>query len=334
MRKQGELIPLLSEEISIVDLGVDRIRKMLFPLSSYFRKSECHIILAAMWPLTSATVLAWLFSGSRGRLFLSDHNHLSISCVEALKVAPLYLKASIRATYGFATGIIAVSQGVKDDLCRSGGLRETSVRVIFNPAAKGVAVYREAAEVRNNLWGEGFSHHILSVGNLKAVKNHELLIRAFAKLAQNLNAKLIILGEGELRPGLERLVRELGLSDRVSLPGFVADPYPWFRSADVFALSSMWEGFGNVIVEALECGVPVVSTDCPSGPAEILEGSRFGRLVPVGDIVALALAIEKSLSDTHDRAALMGRAKAFSVEKISGEYLGYFGLPLCGQCHD
>ncbi|MBT6045933.1 MAG: glycosyltransferase, partial [Candidatus Scalindua sp.] len=107
------------------------------------------------------------------------------------------------------------------------------------------------------------------------------------------------------------------------LPGFVTDPYPWFRSADLFVLSSRWEGFGNVIVEALECGVPVVSTNCLSGPAEILENGRYGKLVPVQDVEALADAIVNSLAGPHDREPLIRRAQDFSVRKISDQYLAY-----------
>ena len=109
----------------------------------------------------------------------------------------------------------------------------------------------------------------------------------------------------------------------MSLPGFVTDPYPWFRSADLFVLSSQWEGFGNVIVEALECGVPVVSTDCPSGPSEILDNGIYGRLVPVGDAAMLSAAIIQSLDDKYDRELLISRAKYFSVRNVSDQYLAY-----------
>ena len=162
------------------------------------------------------------------------------------------------------------------------------------------------------------------MGTLKEQKDHRTLIRAFARLSRDFNAKLTILGEGPLRAGLESLIAELGLQSRVSMPGFVVDPYPWLRSADLFVLSSQYEGFGNVIVEALECGVPVVSTDCPSGPAEILENGRYGRLVPVDDVVALATAMSASLAELHDREKLMKRATAFSVRNISDQYLSYF----------
>jgi glycosyltransferase involved in cell wall biosynthesis len=127
-----------------------------------------------------------------------------------------------------------------------------------------------------------------------------------------------------LRTKLDDLIAELGLQSRVAMPGFTTDPYPWCRTADLFVLSSQWEGFGNVLVEALECGVPVVSTDCASGPAEILENGRYGTLVPISAPSALAKAMAASLSKLHDREALMKRASTFSVRNISNQYLEYF----------
>ena len=150
------------------------------------------------------------------------------------------------------------------------------------------------------------------------------MIEAFALLPGSLNAKLTILGEGALRPELEALVRKLGLQGRVAMPGFALDPYPWYRTADLFVLSSKWEGFGNVIVEALECGVPVVSTDCASGPAEILENGRIGRLVPIQDPAALSAGIVESLTKPVDQDLLMRRARDFSVGVIAEQYLAYF----------
>ena len=324
MQRRGELLALAAPGINIIDLGVRRIREVVSPLRNYLRRSRPDHVLAALWPLTSAAVVAWRLSGRCGDLFLSDHNQLSISCIREMGVPRLLLRTVMALTYPQARGVIAVSQGVKDDLCRLGGLSPAKVRVIYNPTATGVPAHREPAGVRSALWGPGFRHHILSVGTLKAQKDHATLLRAFAALPASLGAKLVILGEGGLRGRLEALVAELGLGGRVALPGFVADPYPWFRSADLFVLSSQWEGFGNVLVEALECGVPVVSTDCQSGPAEILEHGRHGRLVPTSDPRALARAMEVSLAQAPDRAALMARAQDFSVAKISQQYLDYF----------
>jgi glycosyltransferase involved in cell wall biosynthesis len=220
---------------------------------------------------------------------------------------------------------MAVSEGVKQDLCRLGAFADERVTVIYNPVARGLVNPAPVeTALRQKLWGPGFNHHVLAVGSFKTQKNFPLLIRAFAQLPQSLKAKLIVVGEGVLRPELEMLVLELGLQDRVALPGFALDPSCWYRSADLFVLSSSWEGFGNVIVEALECGVPAVSTDCPSGPAEILANGRYGRLVPVGDATALAAAIQASLLEAHDHEALRRRAQDFAVPKIAEQYLAYF----------
>lgn len=324
MQREGELLSLLSPAIRIVSLDAERIKWSILPLSQYLNRNQPAVVWVGMWPLTSAAVIAWLLAGRPGKIFLTDHNQLSISCIRELQISPWFLNGIMRATYPFATGITAVSKGVGEDICRLGGFDSKRVKVIYNPAATGTSVHREPLEERERLWGRGFDHHLLTVGSFKAQKNHELLIRAFAQLPASLNAKLTILGEGDLRPVLEKLIADLGLQGRVDLPGFSVDPYPWYRTADLFVLSSDWEGFGNVIVEALECGVPVVSTDCPSGPAEILENGRYGRLAPVGDVDTLATAMLASLADTHDRDALIRRAKDFSVEKIADEYLNYF----------
>lgn len=323
LRKKGALLSLLASEVTVSDLGVDRIRDAIFPLAVHLRRSRPQVVLAAMWPLTSAVVFSWLFAGRMGRLFLSDHENLSSSYIRQRRAKPSYLRNLIRFTYPLANGIIAVSRGVADDLCFLGGLTANRARIIYNPAATGVSPLRESLGVQRQLWGDGFDRHILTVGRLSLQKDHVTLIKAFAMLPKDLNAKLVILGDGPLRAELSALVAELGLQERVALPGFSTEPYPWFRSADLFVLSSRWEGFGNVIVEALECGIPVVSTNCPSGPDEILEDGLYGKLVPVQDPVALAKAMVQSFNETQDREALMRRARDFSVRKISDEYLSY-----------
>lgn len=326
LRRQGDLLELLPDRIGVVDLAADRIRNSILPFAAYLRRKRPDIIVTGMWPLTSAVVMAWLLAGKRGRLYLSDHNQLSISCVQELGISENVVGFALRWTYPLANGVVAVSEGVKSDMCRIGRLPPSMIRVIYNPAATGATPDRAPLESRERLWGTGFSKHILSAGTLKTQKDHATLIEAFALLPLSVNAKLTILGEGVLRTKLEALVSRLGLQGRVSLPGFAIDPYPWFKSADLFVLSSRWEGFGNVIVEALECGLPIVSTDCASGPAEILGNGLYGRLVPVGDPRSLAEAMEKSLAELPTRDALVRRAKDFSVERISGQYLQYMGV--------
>ena len=327
MQKKGELLPLLNSTISVVDLGVDRIKNVITPLRIYLKKSCPDIVWVGMWPLTSATVVAWLLAGRYGRLYLIEHCHLSAECARGVHRSERYLKATMRLTYPLATGVMAVSKGVKADLCVLGGFSDERVKVIYNPAATGASSERASTEGREKLWGKGFDFHILTVGSFKTEKNHECLIRAFAKLPKSLNAKLTIVGEGNLRDAMEKLITNLSLQERVSLPGFSEDVYPWYRSADLFVLSSDAEGLPTVLIEALESGVPVVSTECHGGPDEILESGRYGRLVSDGDDDALANAMASSLTQQHDRAALMKRAKDFSIERISEQYLDYFQLP-------
>ena len=323
MKREGELLSLVSPKVNIISLNVNKIRNIVIPLSKQIRHLRPDVIITAMWPLTSITFISWLISGKKSRLYLTEHTHLSIYCVEEIKVSLFIVKMLIRMTYPYATGIITVSQGVKEDLLQLGKLNDEKIKVIYNPAAIGIIPCRESIQIRNKLWGEGFRYHILAVGSLKTQKDHKTLIRAIKLLPPSFNAKLIILGEGYLRKELTVLIDKLGLNDRVSMPGFFSDPHPWFQSADLFVLSSQWEGFGNVIVEALEFGVPVVSTNCKSGPNEILENGRYGRLVPIKDPEALASAITDSLSESHDRELLKKRAQNFTVRSISDQYLTY-----------
>ena len=156
---------------------------------------------------------------------------------------------------------------------------------------------------------------------MKAQKNQALLLHAFARLLETVDTRLMLLGDGPLRGALEALARKLGLADKIIMPGFIPDPTPFYRTADLFALSSDHEGLPTVLIEALACGLPVASTDCPSGPAEILENGRWGRLTPVGDAEALANAMAQSLAAEHDREALRRRAADFSPARAADRYL-------------
>jgi glycosyltransferase involved in cell wall biosynthesis len=324
MEKKGEYLSLVDKKITITSLGVNRFHQILFPLARHFRQYRPDFILAAMWPLTSYSIISWILSGKTGKIFVSDHINLSISVNRELHISKLYLIIFIRFIYLFSNGIIAVSKGVKEDLCAIGNFKDNQVKVIYNPVAIGVCASNGFEKKRKKLWGEEFTYNILAVGELKKQKDYDNLLEAFFILSKKIDAQLIILGDGDLRGHLSLLVKQLNLGDRVSLPGFVHDPYPWYLTADLFVLSSQWEGFGNVIVEALECGVPVVSTDCPSGPSEILDNGHYGRLVPVGDSMKLSNAMALSLSKTCDSTLLKRRAQDFSVSKISNQYLNYF----------
>ena len=324
--RNNELISLVPSEINIIDFKVKRIYHIIFPFLRYLRKNKPSITVAAMWPLTSYSIIGWLLSGRIGKLFLSDHIHLSIDSKNINKISKIYMILSIFLTYGFATGIVAVSNGVKDNLSKIGFINKKKITVINNPVGLKNDNKDEYKISKSKLWGNNLNYNILSVGNLKKQKDHKNLIEAFALLPEEMKIKLIILGEGPLRKELLNLIDRLALNKKIKLQGFVIDPLPWFESADLFVLSSLWEGFGNVIVEALESGLPVVSTDCPSGPSEILQNGIYGTLVPVSDPVALSNEIKNNLLKTHDKKLLIMRAADFSVKRISDIYLSLFKL--------
>ena len=230
----------------------------------------------------------------------------------------------IRWLLSKADAIVAVSDGVADDLARFLPAR-VKVATIHNPV--------ETAQLEN-LAREPVDHPwfaakappvVLGVGRLEAQKDFVSLIRAFRRVRDTAEARLIILGEGSQRPALEALVQELGLQRDVEMPGFVPNPYKYMAGSSVFVLSSIAEGFGNVVVEAMAVGTPVVSTDCESGPREILEDGAHGRLVPVGDVVALAAAVNETLSDRVTPTGLQKRAADFSLDGVAERFLEVTG---------
>jgi glycosyltransferase involved in cell wall biosynthesis len=327
LRKVGELVnqyEISDVPVSIHELRVDRISAALFPLARYLRKQKPDIVLSAMWPLTTMSVLAWIIAGRPGKVFLSEHTQLSVSRNMELNASLLFMRASIIFSHLVAHGVIAVSQGVKNDLVKTFLVTAERVKVIYNPACQLSETGNALKDLNYKIIGEDAPFLILTVGELKDQKKHDHLIQSFARLPSREKCRLYIIGEGAQRPQLEKLITDLNLEDRVFLPGFFGDVSDWYRRANLFVLSSGWEGFGNVIVEALSYGVPVVSTNCPSGPSEILENGAYGTLVPCGDIPALTSAIEENLWKSHDVSKLRRRAQDFGVERISNQYLEYF----------
>ncbi|MBT4764666.1 glycosyltransferase [bacterium] len=321
MEKRGEFLNLVSQDVKILELNVKRYRDVLKPLVGYLKRSSSDVVITAMWPLNSIVAISWFLSGRRSKLFLSEHENLTESYINQGKENEFIFKKIIKYTYSISTGVVAVSNGVKQDLINIGELQKNTIKVIYNPAATGVDMCQEGAN--NKYWRNKFEYHILSVGRLAFQKDHETLIKAFSFSLEYIDAELVIVGQGELKKDLLDLIRELNLGDRVRLVGFQINPSCWYKFSDLFVLSSRWEGFGNVIVEALEYGVPVLSTDCPSGPSEILENGRYGSLVPIGDTASISKEIIRLVSMKHDKKRLIERANEFSVKKISLEYLNY-----------
>ncbi len=225
-----------------------------------------------------------------------------------------------RVLFPKASRCIAVSEGVADSLSSVLRNPDQKLTTIYNPVLAH-EIERLSAAVPNHPWfaDEG-PPIVLAAGRFTEVKDFPTLIKAFSRLSKERPCRLIILGKGSRRPQLEELVRTLELQDRVSLPGWAENPYAFMARAALFVLSSRYEGLAMVLLEALACGCPCVSTDCPAGPAEILEGGKIGHLVPVGDEVALANAMRHTLDTPTDKEVLRSRAQMFSLDRAIASY--------------
>ena len=325
MQARGELLEEARNSFSVVDLATPRARSLPFALARYLRQRRPDALLAAMWPLTAIAPLALRLSGHRCKVLVSEHGILSAQYRDWGRFHLLLLRLSTSLGYRHINFRIGVSAGVAADMASLSGMRKDAFEVVHNPVPPRAVPEQAALDIADRLWCGPSGARILTVGTMKAVKNHPLLLRAFALLDRP-DTRLMFVGDGDGREALLSLARELGVTDRVIFAGFHPDPTPFYKTADLFVLSSNDEGFGNVIVEALACGTPVVSTDCPSGPAEVLENGKWGRLSPVGDADALAEAMRASLKDDHDTAALKRRAADFAPEIAARKYLELLDL--------
>lgn len=313
----GAFLTKVPPEVRVVDLRSPGLLHKLLALIRYLQRERPTVLLSM---LDNVNVAAWAqrLSGVPTRVVVCVQNTLSQDFRGVKGKLKPYL---VRYSYPWVDEIVAVSQGVAEDLARISGLALEDIQVIYNPVVT-PDLFEKVKEPIDHPW---FAPEepavILGVGRLVIQKDFPTLIRAFALVRQHCPVRLLILGEGEKRPQIEGLIHELGLEDEVALPGFVANSYAYMARAAVFVLSSAWEGLPTVLIEAIATGTPVVSTECPSGPAEILDNGKYGRLVPVGDVEALADAILATLCKPIDPKILRQRSRAFSIERSVDQYL-------------
>jgi len=288
-------------------------------LARHLRADPADVLLATSLAPNLTAALACP-SGARPALVLSVNLHPSAALGRS-GGRLIGLPQLVARAYARADVLIAISEGIAADLERLLPRYRPPVQVV--PVPVDVEQVRRAAALPPEpaipaLRGRRF---VLGCGKLRPQKDFATLIRAFAGVARGRDLALVILGEGPMRPRLLHLAARLGVGDRVFLPGFAANPFAWMARAAVFALSSRFEGASNVLLEALAAGCPIVSTDCPSGPREILDGGRFGALVPVGDVTAMAAALERALENPGDAEARLARARGFAPSAIVSSYL-------------
>jgi tyrosine-protein phosphatase YwqE/glycosyltransferase involved in cell wall biosynthesis len=294
-RREGPFLAEVPGSVQIVDLHARRDLLALRALVRYLRKEKPRVLFSG---LHTNLIALWARRLARGstRVIVCEHNTLSSRVQHYASDARMrWMPRLIRWFYPWADGIVAVSEGVADDLAREAKIPRDRIRVIYNPIVTPELWTKALTPLEHPWFGPGQPPVILAVGRLTAQKDFPALIKAFAQVQNDHSARLLILGEGEDRPALEALIDQSGLKETVELPGFVINPYPYMAQAHTFVLSSLWEGLPGALIEAMFCGTRLIATDCPSGPKEILQDGRYGLLVPVGDVEALGRAIASAL---------------------------------------
>ncbi|HVY15584.1 MAG TPA: glycosyltransferase [Rhodopila sp.] len=328
---RGELVSLVPDSLPVVVLGGNRTLRDVLDLRRYLRTERPDVLMANVDHCNIAATLAKAVSGTATRLIICQHNPLTPGFHATVNWKHRVVPFAYRRLASWIDHAIAVSNGIADELVNHGGLPQDRVSTIFNAVIGEDFADRADAPIETSApeaaaalaWFRQRDRPVfLTAGRLVEMKDHRNLLRAFARYLKVRDGRLVILGVGPLQAELQALAESLGIAAHVCFAGFVKNPLPLMRQADAFVLSSRSEGFGNVIVEALGCGTPVVATDCPHGPSDILEHGRYGLMVPPQDDAALAAAMTEILTAGHrfPPALLRERARMFSYRACADGY--------------
>jgi glycosyltransferase involved in cell wall biosynthesis len=318
----GPFLNQIPDGARLIDLHSNHVRSALPGLIRYLKASTPAALLSAQTHANIISAWARRLANPKFRLVVSEHNDM-VAVVRAPGAGKDRLRPLLaRLFYPWADEVVAVSAGVAESLSAMAGLSPASIHIIYNPLIPRDLEVRKQAPCPHPWLVAGGPPVILAAGRLAQQKDYPSLIHAFALLAKKRqDVRLLILGEGPEQRTLETLIDRLGLQAVVKLAGYVENVFACMARASVFVLPSAWEGFPSVLVEAMACGVPVVATDCPSGPAEILENGRLGRLVPVGDSVSMAESLEAALLNPGPVELARLKAEEFTMERAVQEYL-------------
>ena len=327
VRGHGPYLEQLPANVRCIDLGHHHTYSCLPALVRYLRSQRPSLMLSDKDRVNRTALFARWLSRTHTPLIFRLGTTVSLNLASRGAFERWLQRNSIGKLYRFARKVLVPSQGVREDISRYTNLAAERIQVVPSPAIAD-DLFNQTQPLPEHPW---FQAHeipvILGVGELGARKDFSTLLRAFALLRQERPCRLVIIGRGKLREHLLTEAASLGVEADVDLPGFVESPYPYMAHADLFAFSSRWEGLGLVLVEALALGTNVVSTDCPSGPSEILHGGRFGTLVPVGDAEAMAQALAKTLDAPKPTDFLQQASRPYTVSVATDAYLDAMGLP-------
>ncbi len=293
---EGAFLDQVPPAVRLVDLRAPRVLRSLIPLTAYLRRERPRVVVSSMGHANVVALWAAKLARRSTPVIVTVHNTMSQSTTRDGGLAGRLRSSLPRTFYPWAACVVAVSQGAANDLARTWGLPRHRIQVVYNPVITPAMLAGAGGQAADHPWFAPRQPPVmLGVGRLTRQKDFPTLIRAFAEVRRRRPGRLMIIGEGEDRSALQGLAGELGLADDVALPGFRANVMAYMAGSELFVLSSAWEGLPTVLIEALAAGTRVVSTDCPSGPREILQDGRLGALVPVGDAGALAAAMIDAL---------------------------------------
>ena len=321
-----EVLQFSHPHYRLIDLEVRHSLLIVPALMRYFKANDGVPMLVAKDRAIRMAIIARKLAGTHDRLIGQLNTHLSAALAEKPVLQRWWRTLPMRWFYPHIDGVVAVSSGVAEDTHQLTGLSRDRITVIRNPVIDADMFRKSLLPVGHPWFDEGELPVILGAGRLTRQKDFDTLIRSFAQVLENRECRLVILGEGPDLEPLQQLIMELDLQSHVLLAGHVQNPYAYMSRSRLFVLSSRWEGSGNVLTEAMALGVPVVSTDCPSGPAEMLEEGRHGPLIPVGDPAALASAIIRTLDSPANPEQLRSAVREYAVEQSAQRYIQALGL--------
>lgn len=333
-RAEGPILNSVSPQVRIIDLkasAYDQGKNFKLPTSfsslssipklvSYLRQEKPKALLAASHYSNEVAIIAKLLARVPTKVVVSEHIALSVQAKQVEQISSRLAPITARLLYPWADGIIAVSEGVAKDLAQITKIPLEKIQVIYNPVITPELLAKAQQPIEHPWFAPEEPPVILGVGRLVKQKDFPTLIKAFAQVQAVKPARLVILGSGREQKSLQSLIAELGLTDKVALLGFVDNPSAYMAKSSVFVLSSLWEGFGNVLVEAMAMETPVISTDCESGPREILARGKYGYIVPVRDPQVMADAIVKVIS-SESQPIDSNWLEQFELENVAQKYL-------------
>ena len=327
IRRHGPQLTGEEHGVRVIELKAKHVYTALPELIRYLRRERPTVLLTDKDRVNRTALLARGIARTETRLSVRIGTTVSINLASRGVIDRFLQRNSMRYLYSLAEAVLIPSAGAADDFAAATGLARELISVVPSPIVTPDFAIRSKDPIDHAWFRDGEPPVILGVGELSSRKDFATLLRAFAAMPGSSAYRLMIIGRGRQQAALQLLATQLGIADRFCLPGFVANPYPYMKQAKLIALTSRWEGMPVALIEALALGTPVVSTDCPSGPREILENGRIGPLVPVGDHRSFAQAMAQLLNAPPPREALLQAVKPYHLENSVARYLAAMGLP-------